>query len=191
MARPASDKRARLTAAAATLAYTHGLDRTTLGAIAEEADVPQGSVYYYFKTRDDVGRAVVDSLLTRYRDLMSGWDAEPDPRTRLASYVDMYARDAEAVAQHGCPIGSLCLDLRKSAHPLADDAAAILELTIAWASEQFEAMGFAPQASRARALHLVTGLQGAASLANALGDREALVNEAAHLTRWIHQSQAA
>ncbi|HUG39445.1 MAG TPA: helix-turn-helix domain-containing protein [Longimicrobiales bacterium] len=93
MGRSASDKRERLTGAAARLAYTRGFERTTIGDIAEAADVPPGSVYYYFRTKDEVGRAVVDSLHARYALLLAEWEAEDDPRARLRAYVDMHVRD--------------------------------------------------------------------------------------------------
>jgi len=185
MPRPASDKRDRLTEAAVTLAYTRGFERTTIGDIAEQAGVASGSVYYYFKTKDDVGRAIVDSLLARYQELIAEWEVSPDPRDRLAAYIDMNLRDAEHIQSYGCPIGSLCTEMRKVAPELGDEAAGILRMTIAWAAEQFQALGFPAEASEARAMHLVTGMQGAAVLSNALGSTEPLEREAAHLKRWI------
>lgn len=185
MPRPPSDKLDRLTTAAATLAYTRGFDRTTIGDIADEAGVASGSVYYYFKTKDDVGRAIVDSLLTRYREYLAEWETSDDPRERLSAYIDMNIRDAGEIRSYGCPIGSLCTELRKHSDDLGDEAAAIFRMTIAWAAEQFVALGFAPEAAEARAMHLVIGIQGAAVLSNALDSTEPLEREAAHLKRWI------
>ncbi|WP_159448791.1 TetR/AcrR family transcriptional regulator [Demequina sp. NBRC 110053] len=190
MPRPATDKRERLTAAAATLAYTRGLERTTLGDVASEAGVATGSVYYYFKSKDDLGLAIVDQLRERYAALVEEWNAAPDPRARLAAYVDMHLRDAGTITSYGCPIGSLCSEARKVSEDLGDSAAEIFTMTIAWATEQFEALGFPSDASRARALHLVTGIQGAAVLTNALSDPEPLEREAAHLKRWIATTSA-
>ncbi|MBC7298802.1 MAG: helix-turn-helix transcriptional regulator, partial [Demequina sp.] len=62
MPRPATDKRERLADAALHLAYRHGFASTSIADIAEHAGVASGSVYYYFKTKDDVGLAVVDRL---------------------------------------------------------------------------------------------------------------------------------
>lgn len=188
MPRPASDKRARLTAAAATLAYTRGLDRSTLADIAEEAGIAPGSVYYYFKTKEEAGRAVVESVRARFASGMEEWGRAEDPRDRLSAYLDMYLEDAAQVTAHGCPIGSLSSELRKASPDLGDAAADVLRATVGWAAEQFEALGYSAEAARARALHLVTGVQGAAALANALGDAEPLEREAAHLKRWIARS---
>ena len=54
-------KRERLIAAATRLLHEQGVERTTLADIAKAADVPAGNVYYYFKARDDVVRAVIDA----------------------------------------------------------------------------------------------------------------------------------
>ncbi|WP_144019013.1 TetR/AcrR family transcriptional regulator [Demequina sp. NBRC 110056] len=190
MPRPATDKRERLTAAAASLAHTRGLERTTLGDIAAEAGVAPGSVYYYFKTKDDVGLAVVEALLERYRSRFEDWNGAEDPRDRLSAYIDSYVADEPAIRASGCPVGTLATEARKLSEDLGDAAASVLRITIDWAAEQFEELGFAPEAARARALHLVTGIQGAATLANALGEAEPLEREAAHLKRWVANTSA-
>jgi AcrR family transcriptional regulator len=59
MARTHIDKRSRLVSAAVGLAYQNGFGATSLADIAREAEVPLGNVYYYFKTKDDIGDAIV------------------------------------------------------------------------------------------------------------------------------------
>src|SRR5680860_853052 len=54
MPRPATDKRKRLADAALDLAYLRGFERASISDIAEHAGVASGSVYYYFKSKDDV-----------------------------------------------------------------------------------------------------------------------------------------
>jgi AcrR family transcriptional regulator len=54
-------KRERLIASAADLLHRQGVERTTLAEIAKAADVPPGNVYYYFKTRDELVHAVIES----------------------------------------------------------------------------------------------------------------------------------
>lgn len=185
MPRPASDKRGRLTTAATTLAHTHGFERTTIGEIAAEAGVAAGSVYYYFKTKEDVGRAIVDSVLTDAAERFAAWETTADPRDRLTAYIDGLLGEADALRQYGSPIGALCTDLRKHSAELGDEAAAMVRQVVDWAAEQFEAVGFAPDAAGARALHLVTGMEGAALLSHTLDTTEPLEREAAHLKRWI------
>ena len=54
-----SDKRSRLFEAAGDLFHRQGFNQTTLADIARSADVPLGNVYYYYKTKGQIGEAVV------------------------------------------------------------------------------------------------------------------------------------
>src|SRR5258708_4700142 len=65
MARTHIDKRSRLVSAAVSLAYQNGFGATSLADIAREAEVPLGNVYYYFKTKDDIGDAIVELRLAQ------------------------------------------------------------------------------------------------------------------------------
>jgi AcrR family transcriptional regulator len=56
---------------------------TTLAAIAEAADVPSGNVYYYFKTRDDLVRAVVDARAREIATVLDAVGKRLNPRSRL------------------------------------------------------------------------------------------------------------
>ena len=54
-------KRERLIAAARQMVYQQGIEKTTLADIAAAAGIPLGNVYYYFKTKNDIVGAVVES----------------------------------------------------------------------------------------------------------------------------------
>jgi len=45
-------KRDRLVEAAKTMFYQHGVTRSTLAEIAQQAQVPLGNVYYHFRTKE-------------------------------------------------------------------------------------------------------------------------------------------
>jgi AcrR family transcriptional regulator len=57
MGKPQPDKRTRLIETAMKLAYRNGFRETSLADIAEAARVPVGNVYYYFKTKEELGEA--------------------------------------------------------------------------------------------------------------------------------------
>src|SRR5258707_3396876 len=59
MTRTHIDKRSRLVRAAVELAYQNGFGATSLADIAREAEGPLGNVYYYFKTTDEIGEAIL------------------------------------------------------------------------------------------------------------------------------------
>ena len=45
------------------LAYRDGFRESSLADIAKAAHVPVGNVYYYFKTKEELGEAVVERRL--------------------------------------------------------------------------------------------------------------------------------
>ena len=67
----AGGKRERLVESARELVHEQGVQRTTLAEVAERAEVPAGNVYYYFKTKDELVGAVVESYLREARDLLA------------------------------------------------------------------------------------------------------------------------
>ena len=65
---PTRGKRERLIAAARTVIHQQGVEKTTIADIAREAYVPVGNVHYYFKTKDELVEAAIDSHV---RDIQS------------------------------------------------------------------------------------------------------------------------
>src|SRR3974390_2739509 len=85
-------KRERLVAAARELLYRQGVEKTTLAGIAQAADVPVGNVYYYFKTKDEIIGAVIDSHVHDIRaELESLEGRHRTPRARLKALIDALA----------------------------------------------------------------------------------------------------
>ena len=93
MPRPATDKRERLADAALDLAYRRGFKRASISDIAEHAGVASGSVYYHFKTKDDVGQAAVDRLSSRYLSAIETWRDLPTPEDRLVAFLGLFLDD--------------------------------------------------------------------------------------------------
>lgn len=160
------------------------MDGATIAAIADAAGVAPGSVYYYFKSKDEVAQAVADAALTRRREDLAEWSAPAKPADRLRAYVAAMA-DRKSQALAGDTSVGLAVVLRTSTPTAAKTAADVVVETSEWAASQYGEIGFAGEAAAARALHLVTGIEGAAALAHATGDATTLDREAAHLTRWI------
>jgi TetR/AcrR family transcriptional regulator, transcriptional repressor for nem operon len=176
-------KRERLVMSAGDLLHQQGVERTTLAEIAHAADVPPGNFYYYFKTRDDLVRAVIDARGDSIRGLLSTLERRTTPRARLKALAHSWADVAELVAAHGCPIGSLSAELNKQDAALAEDAAKLFRMVLDWAEAQFREMGRKDAADLATTLF--AGVQGAALLANTLRDPKLMSREVRRLERWI------
>ena len=178
------DKRTRLLGSANKLMYYQGFNQTTLADIAKEADVPLGNVYYYYKTKEDLGHALMAHRADYYQALIASWEKNPDPKKRILALIREVASRCEPLAQSGCPIGSLCQELRKDGGPLADKAATLLAAILSWAEQQFRLLGKG-QESVDLALHLLSVLQGASLLTHAFNQPSLIVRAATRLEQWV------
>src|SRR6266508_1525118 len=105
-ARPS--KRERLIAAACELMYRQGVEHTTLADIAQSSDVPLGNVYYYFKTKDDIVAAVVQTHVHQIESAVAALDRRHrSPKARLKGLVGAVAEQGDTIARYGCPYGTL------------------------------------------------------------------------------------
>jgi TetR/AcrR family transcriptional regulator, transcriptional repressor for nem operon len=180
--RPA--KRARLVAAAAQLLHQQGIERTTLADIAKAADVPAGNVYYYFKTKDDVIAAVIQTHAQQIKTTLASIDAQHrSPKSRLKAFVREFTAQSQIVAEHGCPLGSLCSELGKRVRMSSFAEAELMRLPIEWAEKQFQALG--RRDARDLAVDLLAAYEGSALLANTMRDPGVLSRAARRLNHWI------
>ncbi len=185
MSKKPLNKRELLVEAAEGLVYQQGFNATTLADVATHAGIPVGNLYYYFKTKEELGAAVIGYRKQYYSDLAAEWGKQADPKARIAAFIEYVESRRERLSRAGCPIGSLCQELHKGdGGALAEQAAALFTGQLAWLEAQFQALGCA-EASADHALHLVSALQGAALLTNAYGDPALVQREASRLKEWI------
>ena len=183
-ATPNPGKRTRLIQAAMILAYRRGFKETRLADIAAEANVPPGNVYYYFKTKEEIGAAIVDERLSQIRTLHQKLDKLDSPQERLCAFVQMTLDNRKVLARGGCPIGTLCTELHKEEGPLANQSTVLFAEMLSWLKAQFEALAKGGD-SQGLAVHLLSALQGIAVIAHTLGDPAIVVEETERLQRWI------
>lgn len=179
------NKRSRLLEAANKLVHAQGFNQTTLADIAQEAEVPLGNVYYYFKTKEDIGNALIEHRANFYRGVIDSWNKLPDPKQRILALIQMVFDEREALAQSGCPIGSLCQELHKDGGPLAEKSATLLAAILSWAEQQFRQLGKGKE-SPDLALHLVAVLQGASLLTHTFNQPDLVARETARLREWVN-----
>lgn len=176
-------KRERLVASAGDLLHRQGAFATTLAQVAQAADVPAGNVYYYFKTKDDLVRAVIDTRAEQVHAMLGSLQSRRSPAARLKALTHQWVQMAELVARYGCPFGTLAAELDRRDDGLDREAAKPIGLIIDWAEDQFRQMS--RRDARDLAVHLFAGIQGAALLANAFRDPQLMTSQIRHLERWI------
>jgi AcrR family transcriptional regulator len=176
-------KRERLVAGARETIHQQGVEKTTIAEIAHAADVPVGNVYYYFKTKDELVRAAIDSYALDAQALLESLDRHRTPKGRLKALVKELTDRSELAARYGCPMGTLCSELDKRDDDLDRRCAHMLALPIDWAERQFRAMG--RRDARDLAVALIASYEGIALLANTFRDPELMTREGRRLERWI------
>lgn len=81
------ENRKRIISAAEKVFSQNGFRGSTTASIAEEAGLPKANIHYYFGTKEELYRAVVDEIvelwLSSFRDIHEG----DDPATTLADYI--------------------------------------------------------------------------------------------------------
>lgn len=170
--------------AASQVIHRQGFARTTLADIAQVAEVALGSVYYYFKTKEDIAVAIVDRRMAHLHHILVEATEAASAKERLEALVRIWVGDKDIDALYGCPIGSLCYELSRQRGALADEAARPMRFLLRWSEEQFRLLGKGDE-SPALALQLVTTLQGASLVANAFNDPAVIVRETDRLMDWL------
>ena len=184
MPKPEADSRTRLLQAAEKTSYLYGFGSTSIADIAKEARVPLGNVYYYYKTKDEIGGAIVELRVARFRKLLAELDNARLPKERLCAFVDIKIKNRDALARGGCPVGTLCSELQKYGGATARKSRVLFAEALAWMEKQFDALGRGAE-SRGLAIHLLSATQGVSVLAHTFHDPTMIVTEAARLKEWI------
>ena len=184
MPKTEADSRTRLLQAAEKTTYLYGFASTSIADIAKEAKVPLGNVYYYYKSKDEIGGAVVELRASRFRKLLAELDEACSPKERLCAFVDIKIKNREALARGGCPVGTLCSELQKYGGAAARKSRVLFAEALAWMEKQFDALGKGGE-SRGLAIHLLSATQGVSVLAHSFHDPTMIATEAVRLKEWI------
>jgi len=81
------DSEARILAAAEQIFAETGFSGATTAMIAARARLPKANVHYYFRTKRQLYRAVLQRILEAWLASGDGIRAEADPATAFADYV--------------------------------------------------------------------------------------------------------
>lgn len=176
--------RTRLLQAAEKTTYRYGFGSTAIADIAKEARIPLGNIYYYFKTKDEIGKAIVELRVSRFRKLLQELDKADSPKERLCGFVQIKIKNREELARSGCPVGTLCSELQKHGGAAAKKSKVLFAEALAWMETQFKALGKGTD-SRGLAVHLLSATQGVSVLAHTFHDPNLIEMEAARLKEWI------
>ena len=184
-----SANRQRIVDAADRLFYSRGYNQTSFSDISDETGIPRGNFYYYFKTKEEILEAVVESRVAIFKSVLDECDKKSsDPRERLLFFVSWPVKNEEQILQYGCPIGTLSSELAKDQVQEISNTklTAVFDLLIEWCRQQFNLLGFDSNAKQ-YAMDLIARLQGNAIIANVYNDREFLMRTTDDVKKWLKQ----
>jgi len=114
MPRPKSDTRQRLLHAAMHLFWENGYAATGMAGLLKKANANSGSFYYFFESKEDLLRAVLDEYLENLEPVVVRpvLQTTPDPLERIFGILAGYrAKLLGTDCTYGCPIGRLALEI--------------------------------------------------------------------------------
>lgn len=177
----------RIIDAANQLFYRKGYNRTSFSDVVEAAAVPRGNIYYYFKSKDEILRAVIRNRLETINSMLAEWDRTiPAPLDRLQRFVRIMYDSTPALLRSGCPMGSLNIELRKDQPELQAEAKQLFDLFQRWLANQFADLGY-PEEARDLSLRLMARGQGLIVIAQVYQDPGFLERGTQELNRWLDE----
>ncbi len=189
--------------AAARLIHLRGYHCTSLDDVLRESGVGKGNFYYYFKSKEDLGYAIIDRVVQGFleRTLEPAFaDPAGDPIEQIHTFLDRVVdnqRQRNCVG--GCPMGNLASELSDVHEGFRQRLAEIFSrwrVTLSETLVRGQAQGrLRPDVDPARAAQfLVAALEGAILMAKMTRDiavMEKCVHELkAHLTLYTRSAGA-
>ncbi|MBW4802638.1 TetR/AcrR family transcriptional regulator [Loigolactobacillus coryniformis] len=108
------DSKAKIITAARQLIYQNGYEATSISDIMAAAAVGKGQLYYYFKSKKDIGLAVLQQIVAEWDQqsvhgiLAADQPAAPALTAMLAWVLDFHRQQDE---HYGCPIGNVISEM--------------------------------------------------------------------------------
>ena len=101
--------------AASRLIHVHGYNHTSLDDVLRESGVGKGNFYYYFKSKEDLGYAILDQIIGSFmeRTLEPCFsDPEEQALSQIRCFLDRVLETQRARnCVGGCPLGNLAAEL--------------------------------------------------------------------------------
>jgi len=177
--------RQRIIDAADGLFYRRGYNQTSFQDISDATGITRGNFYYYFKTKDEILDAVVNSRIADITAMLIECEAKTrDPRERLLMFSNMLDYKRDDVIQAGCPIGSLSSELAKDTTELREISRKTFVVLRNWIKQQFESLGISNADDLA--MDLLAKMQGATVMACAFQDADFIQRSHQEIKDWIN-----
>jgi AcrR family transcriptional regulator len=106
----AEDTRRNILNKAFELIYRNGYEATSLDDILSQTTVTKGAFYYHFKSKEELGIAMLDEVVMKAVGplIRKTLDSDPDVRTALYNMMKVFLLESPFfVVEYGCPAVNL------------------------------------------------------------------------------------
>jgi len=168
--------RHRLVDSATELILSNGFAATSVDSICEHAGASKGSFYHFFKSKNDIGTAVLEVWFKKVQAMSEGgpFQTEVDPERRLLGFINHTRNLSPGLWGRGSVLASVAMELGRNA-TIQEACSRLLAETHARTSDLFQPASASldrnPTASELSRLFLAV-IEGAALLARAEGRPE-------------------
>lgn len=100
--------------AASRLVHVRGFNNTSVGEILRESGVGKGNFYYYFRSKDELGFAILERGLERISTelIEKHFNPEKDPWQQILDFLDsLVERARQRACTGGCLLGNLAVEM--------------------------------------------------------------------------------
>ncbi len=158
MAKKELSTKERIIEAANRLFYAEGIRAVSVDAIAAKAGITKKSLYYHFKSKDELMAAYLVSRDQPNMEVMRGWfeAAEGDLAARVTALFSGIERAAKHPKWRGCGFLRTAGELANMpGHPAIKAGGAHKKRLEAWLADEFEMAGINPAEKLARQVVLL------------------------------------
>lgn len=176
----AADTKQMILQKAFALVYTKGYQATSIDDILATTQVTKGAFYYHFKSKDDMGLALISEVLKPVvlQRFAGSADTADDPLISIYNMVeDLLLHNPMLELAYGCPVGNLVQEMGAWGNKFSQ---ALNELTALWQHtlentiEQGQQKGWLAQdiVPRQVAVFVMSGYWGVRNLGKLYQDKE-------------------
>lgn len=101
--------------AASRLMHLRGYHGTSLDDVLRESGVGKGNLYYHFRSKEDLGHAIIDRTVQGFLEQTLGptfADRTGDPVSQIGQFLErVVSSQRERNCAGGCPMGNLAAEL--------------------------------------------------------------------------------
>jgi TetR/AcrR family transcriptional repressor of nem operon len=100
--------------AASRLVHVRGFNNTSVDEILRESGVGKGNFYYYFRSKDELGFAILERGLERISTelIEKHFNPEKDPWQQILDFLDsLVERARQRACTGGCLLGNLAVEM--------------------------------------------------------------------------------